>query len=64
MTLFAITLTDLRETDDGIYSVSYAGDDITDIINLEVLGKTILPFNTINRKKTNILNNVLHRWMK
>lgn len=32
-------LNDLRETDEGTYSVSFGDDDITDIINLKVLGK-------------------------
>lgn len=44
---FEATLTDLRETDDGIYSLSFGENDVTDIIDLKVMGKTNLPYDTV-----------------
>ncbi|XP_003970429.2 uncharacterized protein [Takifugu rubripes] len=37
ITSYSATLKDLRETDEGTYSVSFGDNDITDIINLKVL---------------------------
>lgn len=48
--LLGVTLTDLRETDDGIYSVSFGGNDVTDIIDLKVLGKTIPVWYSLKKK--------------
>lgn len=45
--LLKVTLTDLRETDDGIYSVKFGENDVRDIIDLKVLGKTIFPSDTV-----------------
>lgn len=45
--LLKVTLTDLRETDDGVYSVSSGENDVRDIIDLKVLGKTIFPYDTV-----------------
>lgn len=59
--LLPVTLTDLRETDDGIYSVSFAENDVTHIIDLKVLGKTILPHNTV---KKNFIDNMLYLCMQ
>lgn len=39
ITSYSATLKDLRETDEGTYSVSFGDNDITDIINLKVLGE-------------------------
>lgn len=51
----SVTLNDLRETDDGIYSVSFGHNDVTDIIDLKVLGKTILPYDTVKKKNKQTL---------
>lgn len=45
--LLKVTVTDLRETDEGIYSVSYGGSGVRDIIDLKVLGKAIFPYGTV-----------------
>lgn len=39
MTTYSASLSDLRESDDGTYSVSFGDNDITDIIDLKVLGE-------------------------
>lgn len=39
LTMYSATLSDLRETDEGTYSVSFGDNDITDFMNLKVLGE-------------------------
>lgn len=61
--LLTVNLTDLRETDDGIYSVSFAENDVTDIVDLDVLGKTILLYDKVTKQKT-FIDNVLYLCMQ
>lgn len=46
-TKYSLTLTDLREKDEGTYSVSFGGNDVRDIISLQVLGENIVLYDTV-----------------
>lgn len=46
-TVYSLTLTDLRETDEGTYSVSFGNSGVRDIISLKVLGENIVLYDTV-----------------
>lgn len=56
VTTLSVRLMDLRETDEGTYSVSFGQSGTRDIVNLKILGENVEP----NCKKNGIspvLNN-------